>query len=368
MPRLALLTFLGLVACSSPELDGTTSDSFRADRLPPSRSKDAAASAEPTADAGVAIAADDDEPIPNPVIPAAQGGVADPGVMRDVDGRYYMVSTGGSAGIYPIRVSGDLVRWQHVGYVFPRGSEPSWYDGAPWAPELHRVGARYVVFFTAKSKTTGKMALGVATSDAPTGPFVDRGKPILAESPIGAIDSHYFRDPNDGRHYMLWKQESNGLPPAGTPLFLQELAADGLSLVGKRVELLRNDLPWEANLVEGAWMIARDGWYYLFYSGNAFFDHRYATGVARSRSPRGPFEKHGAPILASTADDCWQGPGHGSIVEGPDGADWYVFHAWEKGRVGGGSPRLGLADRVTWKDGWPSINDGRPSPGSCGAR
>lgn len=309
----------------------------------------------------------------NPVIPAGQGGVADPGVMRDVDGRYIMVSTGGSAGLYPIRVSDDLVRWSHVGYVFSRGTEPSWYEAAPWAPELHRIGGRYVVFFTAKSKATGKMALGVATAATPTGPFVDRGAPILAESPIGAIDSHYFRDPADGRHYMLWKQESNGLPPAGTPIFAQELAIEGdsVQLVGARAELLRNDLAWEGNLVEGPWMVARDGFYYLFYSANAYYDHRYATGVARTQT-RGkslaeqlgaPLEKHGAPILSSTTEDCFQGPGHGSVVEAPDGGDVYVFHAWAKGKIGDGNPRLGLTDRVTWSDGWPAIANGKASCG-----
>ena len=219
------------------------------------------------------------------------------------------------------------------------------------------------------------MALGVAVADAPTGPFVDRGGPILAESPIGAIDSHYFRDPADGRHYMLWKQESNGLPPAGTPLFIQELSRDGLSLVGRRTELMRNDLPWEGNLVEGPWMVARDGYYYLFYSANAFYDHRYATGVARSPERNVPlakqlakFEKHGDPILSSTAADCWQGPGHGSVIEGPDGNDYYVFHAWEKNRVRDGNPRLGMIDRVVWRGGWPAINDGKPSRGRCDAR
>jgi len=319
----------------------------------------------------------------NPVIPASEGGVADPGVMRDVDGRYVMVSTGGSRGLYPIRVSDDLAHWEHVGYVFPRGTEPSWYDSAAWAPEMHRIGSRYAVFFSAKSKATGKMALGIATSDTAMGPFVDRGAPILGESPIGAIDSHYFHDPADGRHYMIWKQESNGLPPAGTPIYAQELSVtasvsgsggDTFALIGERTELIRNDLPWEANLVEGPWMVARDGLYYLFYSANAYFDHRYATGVARTRT-RGAsleeqlgtkLEKHGAPILASTSTDCWQGPGHGSILEAPDGTDVYVYHAWERGHVGSGSARVGLTDPVTWTAGWPAINNGKPSLGRCG--
>jgi len=302
----------------------------------------------------------------NPVIAESEGGVADPGVVRDDDGTYWMVSTGGSAGLYPIRKSVDLQHWQHVGYVFPNGSAPGWYDGNPWAPELHRLGGKWAVVFSAKAKSTQKMALGIAVGASPLGPFVDDGAPLLAESPIGAIDPTLFHDPADGTDYLLWKQESNGLPPAGTPLFIQAIDAKTHALKGNRQPLLRNDLPWEANLVEGPWMIARGDWYYLFYSANAYFDHRYATGVARSHSPLGPFEKHGAPLLSSTTEDCWQGPGHGAVVTAPDGRDVFVYHAWEKNKIGHGHPRVGLADEMTWQDDWPKIGNGKPTPGRCG--
>lgn len=301
----------------------------------------------------------------NPVVPESEGGVADPGVVRDDDGTYWMVSTGGSRGLYPIRKSADLVTWEHVGYVFPRGREPAWYDGNPWAPELHRAGDRWIVVFSMKAKSTKRMALGIATGESPLGPFVDRGAPLLAESPIGAIDPTYFHDPAGG-DYVIWKQESNGMPPAGTPLFAQPIDVATLTLTGERTELLRNDLPWEANLVEGPWMIARGGWYYLFYSANAYVDHRYATGVARARSPIGPFEKHGAPLLSSTAADCWQGPGHGAVVQAPDGRDVFVYHAWEKDKVGHGHPRVGLVDEIRWHDDWPAIAGGKPTLGHCG--
>jgi arabinan endo-1,5-alpha-L-arabinosidase len=320
----------------------------------------------------------------NPIIAQEAGGVADPGVVKAQDGHYYMASTGGSAGLYPIRVSDDLVHWKHVGYIFPNGSKPGWIMSHPWAPEIHYVAGRYLAFYTALPQGATLLALGVAVADSPLGPWTDRGilkgipqgEPILVDSP-GAIDSHYFKDPLDGRHYMIWKHERNSLPPYGTPLFIQELAPDGLSLLGTRKELIRNDLPWEENLVEGPWMTFRGGYYYLFYSGSAYYDHRYATGVARSKQANVPLatqlatfapprlDKRGLPILSSTAADCWQGPGHGSIIKGSDGADYYVYHAWEKNHVGGGNARLGMLDRVTWSNGWPTINNGKPSLGNC---
>jgi beta-xylosidase len=320
----------------------------------------------------------------NPIIPTVAGGLSDPGVMRARDGRYYLASTGGgAAGIYPVQVSDDLVHWTKLGPLFPAGQVPSWIEGHPWAPEIHDAGDRYLAYYTAKPVGVPVLALGVATSDAPTGPWLDRsalvddGQPeILAHATIGTIDPNYFRDPVDGRAYLLWKNESNHAPPAGTPILIQALSPDGLSLVGFPRELMRNDLPWEGTLVEGPWMAYREGSYYLFYSANAYSDHRYAVGVARSAVPGGSmaeqllvawplgrprFEKHGDPILSSAEEDCWQAPGHGALVVGPDGEDYFLYHARERGTTG----RVGMLDRVEWIDGWPRINGGKPSVGDC---
>ena len=81
--------------------------------------------------------------------------------------------------------------------------------------------------------------------------------------------------------------------------------------------------------------------------------------MARSTSPLGPFRKKDETILRR--DEDWLGPGHGSVVRGADGHDYFVYHAWQRGRVGGRNPRMLLMDRIHWEDGWPRINDGSPS-------
>jgi beta-xylosidase len=74
----------------------------------------------------------------------------------------------------------------------------------------------------------------------------------------------------------------------------------------------------------------------------------------------GPYEKHGAPILAN--NERWVGPGHGSIVA-VNGLDYFVYHAWTNAGDGtnGGGGRQVLVDRIDWIDGWPQIHDGSPS-------
>ena len=101
-------------------------------------------------------------------------------------------------------------------------------------------------------------------------------------------------------------------------------------------------------------MVRHDGSYYLFYSGNVY-DARYRTGVARAAAPLGPFQKHGAPILGSSA--AWVGPGHGSVVH-VGANDYFVYHAWLPSQAGG---RMPLLDRIHWQGGWPLVNDGTPS-------
>lgn len=283
----------------------------------------------------------------NPVIPQD---CPDPGVARDGD-RYVMACTGGGGGgIYPLRTSTDLVHWTVAGAIFPDGHRPSWATRDFWAPEVHRVGSRWVAYFSARH-SDGSLAVGAATATDALGPYTDIGHPLVHEPHPGVIDVHYFRDP-DGTHYLLWKRDGNAVGQR-TPVFIQQLADDGVTRMGPITEILTNDRAWEGAVVEGPWMIHREGTYYLFYSANGYASTRYAVGVARASSPRGPFTKAPEPILVSNA--FWSGPGHGSILEGPSGALVHVYHAWVAGRVGMPPGRGVLVDRIGWSDGWPRM-------------
>ncbi len=284
----------------------------------------------------------------------------DPGVAFDAaSGLYVMACTsGGAAAAFPLRTSPDLVRWTSAGHVFPSGARPGWARGDFWAPELHRVGDRWIVYYSARS-SDGSLALGAAVADDPLGPYTDLGRPLLHDPSPGVIDASFFEAP-DGTRYLLWKVDGNAVGRR-TPIYIQPLAADGVTLTGSRTEILTNDRSWEGNLVEGPWMIHQGGTYYLFYSANGYATSRYATGVARSSSPTGPFEKLASPILVSNGS--FGGPGHGSVLRGPSG-DWvHVYHSWLAGSVGSAPGRLVLVDRIAWRDGWPRM-DASPSPRS----
>lgn len=280
----------------------------------------------------------------NPVVPTD---CPDPGVLR-VGDEYFMVCTSGHYG-YPIRSSTDLVSWENRGTVFTDASHPAWATGNFWAPEIHAVNSEFVVYFSATNGATGTFAIGAARASSVLGPYQDIGHPLVSEPAPGAIDAHYFLA-STGKHYVLWKVDGNAVG-ASTPIKIQELAGDGLSLVGSPATILSNTLSWEGALVEGPWMIETGGYYYLFYSANGYNTASYGVGVARASSPLGPFEKQASPILKSRGD--WGGPGHGSVLLGPHG-DWvHVFHSWRADAIGQSPGRLVLVDRIQWANGWP---------------
>jgi xylan 1,4-beta-xylosidase len=162
----------------------------------------------------------------------------------------------------------------------------------------------------------------------------------------------------NGDRYLIWKKDGNSQKQP-TPLMIQKLSDDGTQLVGERREIIRNDQPWEGQLVEGPYVLRRDGWFYLFYAGAGCCGLRcdYKVGVARSKTLFGPYEKNPSnPIMAG--NDNWRCPGHGSLVTDPQGRMFFIYHAYDANDFIY-TGRQALLDEVKWNaDGWPRINSG----------
>jgi hypothetical protein len=120
--------------------------------------------------------------------------------------------------------------------------------------------------------------------------------------------------------------------------------------------------------------VYRAPWYYLFYSGDNCCGPRahYAVMVARSRSATGPFETlahaTGRPqSLVLEGSERWRAPGHNSVLRDARGDDWIFYHAVDPRRpresptADVNTRRVFLADRLTYRDGWPAVDGGRPS-------
>ncbi len=294
--------------------------------------------------------------------PAIAGDYPDPSIIR-VGTDYWATSTTSDwAPEFPILHSRDLVNWQTVSAVFQE--RPLWSTGNYWAPEIAEYRGRFFVYYVGHKKD-GPLCVAVATSARPTGPYTDHG-PLVCQDD-GAIDPVPVTNEN-GERYLIWKEDGNSRNQP-TPLWAQKLSNDGTKLVGEKKEILRNDAPWEAQLIEGPYVLRRGGYFYLFYSGNACCGREcnYALGVARARNLLGPWEKNPAnPILKG--NETWKCPGHGSIVADQRRRSFLFYHAYNA-RDSVYAGRQAMLDEVRWNaNNWPTINEGKgpsvraPSP------
>ena len=276
----------------------------------------------------------------------------DPDVL-EVDDTYYAYATNDGTENVQVATSTDLESWE-VSDEDALPELPSWIiPGKTWAPEVTQIGSTFVMYTTTTNFDPTLQCIAVATADAPEGPFEIVGDEMLVcpEDEGGAIDAATFLD-EDGTRYLLWKNDGNccGLD---TWLQIAPLSEDGLSLSGETTKLVKQDQPWEGNLVEAPTLVERDGTYVLMYSANDYGGDAYAVGYATGESPTGPFTKAEDPLLTTDGTEGrYIGPGGQDVVTAPDGSDRLLFHSWDVAFTQRGVNVLPLA----WEDGRPVVD------------
>ena len=195
-------------------------------------------------------------------------GYGDPAVLKTADG-YWLVATSNDApDSFPILHSDDLLHWQLRGFVFPEGAQPEWTARGRqvadfWAPEMVQAGDEYWLCFTARARNNA-LAIGLAKSGSPLGPWTDIGCPLITGDPVhsgaaaggdpelvmngGVIDAHIFVDA-DGARYIFWKDDRNGIWPG-------PLAA----MLHREPELIRAMFDQEADRRTAAFTAAVADW------------------------------------------------------------------------------------------------------------
>lgn len=137
----------------------------------------------------------------------------------------------------------------------------------------------------------------------------------------GASDDRSWTNPEwcqggrGGQRYVTYKVDGNSIghgdvPGAGhcgntvapivpTPLVLQAVGADGVTLQGEPVVLLDNNGPADNGVVEAPSLVKNDdGTYVLFFSSNCFDSGLYNVNYATAPAITGPYTRHG-PLFTS---------------------------------------------------------------------
>lgn len=276
----------------------------------------------------------------------------DPTVIRAEDGTFYLYATEDMRNV-PIFHSANLVDWKLVGTAFTDNSRPKWLPkGGIWAPDIQRVGGKYLLYY-AKSVWGGEWdaGIGVAVSNNPAGPFVDRGC-MFTSKQIGiqnCIDPFYIED--GGEKYLFFGSFHG--------IYGVELTADGL-------HVKQGAKPREVagTFMEATYIRRRGGYYYLFGSTGTCCEgarSTYRITIGRSKSLFGPYvDKAGQRLLDNhynillDKDDSVLGPGHNAgLITDDAGNDYMFYHGFKASDPDAG--RVVWLSRIVWTDGWPSV-------------
>ena len=187
-----------------------------------------------------------------------------------------------------------------------------------------------------------RMAIGVAVSDSPVGPWTDAvGEPLITWTDVfgdstngqEVIDPHVFTD-EDGTTYLYWGSWSVArmikLAPSMTETVGQISTLSGLN-----------------GFFEAPWVFKRGGLYYMAYdwkrggSDCTPSNYQACVGYATATDPMGPWTYRGIILGGTSATTV-----HPSLIEFKD--RWYAtYHT--KDAVGGGHFRRSVAiDEVQW--------------------
>jgi len=305
---------------------------------------------------------------------------ADPFVWR-YDGAYYAIGTGpkealgtvgvaSGASIFPLLKSADLSSWTALGSALVR-PEAGLGDSF-WAPEITRQGSLWYLYYSVGYGDACHQ-LRVASSESVIGPYLDSGLALtdLRECPF-AIDPHPFED-EDGRRYLFYARDflstaddSGETVRAGTALVVREL--ETMTQLGTAEKtVLRAKRDWQRFLaertmygrvfdwhtLEGPCVERHAGRYYCFFSGGRWETPNYGVDYAVAEGVLGPWSDAGneaGPRVLRTAPGRVLGPGHNSIVVGPDGVTRYiVYHAWDSAM----QARRMCIDELIWTEQGP---------------
>ena len=239
----------------------------------------------------------------------------------------------------------DMVNWTDHGSPLDLSSF-AWADDRAWAAQTIKRNGKYYWYICAHSKLSGGIAIGVAVSDSPTGPFKDAlGKPLFDNGKWDNIDPTVWID-NDGQAYLYW----------GNPhLYYAKLNDDMISLkdgvdpkeaiddkrqVGRihmtvdgfgapDVENRDSTVKYKDNYTEGPWFMKRGKNYYMLYAAGGVPEH---IAYSMSKKPLGPWKYKGKIMPLEKTGSFTN---HCGVVDFK-GKSYFFYHT---GKLGGGFGR-----------------------------
>jgi arabinan endo-1,5-alpha-L-arabinosidase len=316
-----------------------------------------------------------------PVLPLEQSAsrgivTRDPSSIVKCKDEYWVFHTG--RGIPTFR-SKDLVKWERGPAVFKAAPEwiakvvPDNRNMSYWAPDIIKVGERYLLYYSVS--TMGKMtsAIGLATNPTldpndPAYQWTDHGVVVQTQErqtgdAYNAIDPALFQD-RDGSLWMTFGSYWTGIkliqldPKTG-----KRIAPDS-----KLVSLAYNES------IEAAHISRHDDYYYLYVNWGSCCrgpQSTYNIRIGRSKTITGPYVdkagvdmlKSGGSVFLPNANGPLIGPGHAGTLNA-EGKTWFTS-CFEGNLNMEGKATLAIMPLSWTADGWPvaTVHDAKsPQP------
>ena len=280
--------------------------------------------------------------------PVFAGDHPDPTVLKDGEDYYATFSSFDAAPGLTIWHSRDLVNW------VPRVSALPRPPGTVLAVDLCKHAGRYYIYLPVFPSPVS-VGLRAATifvihAERIDGPWSEPQRMAIE----GYIDPGHVVG-EDGRRYLFLNKASR------VRLSDDGLAVDGSPEVAFEGWKYPDDWITEAYALEGPKLFRREGWFYLVTAvgGTAGPPTGHMITVARSRSVHGPWmhSPHNPMVRTQSASERWWSRGHATLVEGPGGQWWALYHGYENGYRTLG--RQTLLEPVSWTgEGWPKAEGG----------
>ncbi|WP_019987445.1 glycoside hydrolase family 43 protein [Rudanella lutea] len=302
----------------------------------------------------------------------------DPWVYRHDGCYYYMNTTGRNLTLWRTRNVADLATAeQKVVFTPPPNTA---YSRDLWAPEIHRIGGKWYIYFAADSVNNQTHRIWVvenASADPFAGEWVLKGK-LADPGDHWAIDLTVLE--HRGKLYAAWSGWA-GAKNGQQDIYIAQLK-NPWTMQGDRVRISQPELPWERHghtsdgaqmngeppvvlVNEGPEFLQNGNKTFIVYSANACWLD-YCMGLLEHTGgslldPKN-WRKHPQPVFTQNPENSVWAPGHGGFFTASDGrTPWMIYHANPTETDGCGNRRAPHIQPFSWNpDGSP--NFGKPVP------
>jgi GH43 family beta-xylosidase len=301
---------------------------------------------------------------------SAQNGVnplltsgADPWITYDRGMYYYTHTSGNRLEIWKTK---DITRLSEaVHKVVWRSPASGPNSTAIWAPELHRIGTSWFLYYTAADAEHPDDAhrhIFVLENDADdplNGQWRDRG---VLQTRYSGIDGTVFHD--NGALYFAY----SAYVGRDSHLILAPME-NPWTLSPHQVDIAAPTFDWEKQggrqILEGPeFLKGPDGQRFLVYSASACWSDDYSLGMLQA-APNAdlldPASWHKAtqPVFKKSPRNGVFAPGHNGFFTSPDGREnWIVYHANAAPGQGCGRTRAPRIQMFGWtRDGLPDFGE-----------